>query len=91
MSESQSRDVRPAWMNTADEVILRDLRAEQPDYAPLVASRLGMLPDYVDDRCEELVENGFIERLSDEVVYRVTKRGERYLDGDLDTSDFERT
>jgi predicted transcriptional regulator len=78
-------------MTTADETILRDLRAEQPDYAPLVASRLGMLPDYVADRCQQLVENGLIEPVSDEVVYRVTTRGERYLDGDLDHSDVEST
>jgi len=89
MSDSQSRDGRPAWMTTADETILRDLRAEQPEYAPLVASRLGMLPNYVDERCDELVERGLIEAVSDEVVYRVTARGERFLDGDIGQFDVE--
>ena len=90
MSESKPRDARPGWMTTADETILRDLRAEQPDYATLVASRLGMLPNYVDDRCHALEENGLIESVSSEVVYRVTDRGERFLDDELDAGDAER-
>jgi predicted transcriptional regulator len=76
-------------MTTADETILQDLRAEQPDYATLVASRIGMVPNYVDERCRALEANGLIESVSSEVVYRVTDRGERYLDGELDPADVE--
>lgn len=75
------------WMQAADEAILRGFYRDQPDYIPLVANRLGMHVTYVEARCAILRENGFLEPVTDEVVYAVTDRGEAYLTGDLDRSD----
>lgn len=74
-------------LRDADEAILEHLRREQPDYIPFVANRLGMHLDYVDGRCELLVEYGLIEPATDEPVYRLTDRGERYLSDGLSPDD----
>lgn len=71
---------RPEWMRRADERLLRELRAEGPDYLALVANRLGMPLGYVERRCERLVEEGLIEPVTDEAVYRATERAEQVLD-----------
>lgn len=75
---------RPNWMRPADERILRDLYESRQDYLPLVANRLGMHQEYVEDRCEVLVEHGLVEPISGEVVYRTTELGDRYLAGEVD-------
>ncbi|WP_193767639.1 helix-turn-helix domain-containing protein [Halorientalis pallida] len=74
----------PNWMRSADERILRQLRAERPDYLALVANRLGMHLRYVERRCAVLVEHGLVEPVSGEVVYRTTERGERFLTEETD-------
>lgn len=73
-------------MRPADEQILRQLREEQPEYLALVANRLGMHLRCVERRCAVLVENDLVEQVSEEVVYRTTELGERYLAGDVDGS-----
>ena len=75
---------RPNWMRQADEEIVRELREERPDYLALVANRLGMHLGYVERRCEVLVEQGLLEAVSEEAVYRTTDLGERYLRGEID-------
>ena len=74
-------------MHSADTAILEDLGRSQPDYLPLVANRIGMHLDYVDGRCERLVERGLVTRVTGEAVYRLTDRGEEYLAGTLDSGD----
>lgn len=76
---------RPNWMRSADEQILSQLCAERPDYLALVANRLGMHVDYVERRCDVLVEHGLVEPISGEVVYRTTELGEQFLAGDIDS------
>lgn len=73
-------------MRPADEDILRDLCAERPDYLPLVANRLGMHLGYVERRCDVLVDQGLVEPVTAEVVYRTTELGEQYLAGEVDAS-----
>ena len=70
---------RREWAHPADERILRHLRDNPPDYVPLVANRLGMHLGYVERRVETLVDNGFVEPISGEVIYGLTERGERHL------------
>lgn len=71
-------------MRPADEEIVRELHAERPDYLALVANRLGMHLGYVERRCAVLVEEGLIEAVSEEAVYRTTELGEQYLTGEID-------
>ena len=67
------------WLRRADAAILLYLFREQPTYVPIVAQRLGIHLDYAEDRVERLVDAGFVEPVSAEVVYRITDRGERHL------------
>lgn len=67
------------WMHPADERILRYLRDHPPDYVPLIANRLGMHLGYVERRVSTLVDHGYLQPLTAEVIYGVTERGERYL------------
>lgn len=76
----------PDWMHSADPAILDDLGRNQPDYLPLVANRLGMHLDYVDGRCQRLVERGFLKQVTGETVYRLTDRGEEYVASNLEPS-----
>lgn len=71
-------------LRLADERILTYLRDHPPDYIPLVANRLGMHLGYVEDRCDVLLEYGLIEPVTNERIYGLSDRGERYLAGDLD-------
>jgi DNA-binding IclR family transcriptional regulator len=71
-------------MRPADEEILRALRDQRPDYLALVANRLGMHLGYVERRCAVLVEEGLVEPVSAEAVYRTTELGQRYLAGEVD-------
>lgn len=75
-----SPDGRPGWMVPADEVIMEDLRERRLDYPPLVASRCGLHVTFAKRRCRELAERGLLERATTEATYRITRRGERYLD-----------
>lgn len=75
---------RPDWMLPGDEPILEYLHGESGEYAPLIADGLGMHHRYVDGRCRALAEYGLVEAKEEGVVYRLTERGERYLNGEFD-------
>jgi len=67
-------------MRPVDEQILATLQRDQPDYVPLIASRLGLTVGYTEQRFERLVEADLVEPVTPEVVYRVTEQGERLLE-----------
>jgi len=73
-------------MRPADEEILSALYESRPDYLALVANRLGMHLGYVERRCDVLVDEGLVEAVTGEAVYRTTELGERYLAGEIDGS-----
>jgi len=68
------------WVRPADRQILERLHGCHTDYPALIASRLGIHTPYVERRCAVLEEHGLIEAVSEEVVYRITDRGEEYLE-----------
>jgi predicted transcriptional regulator len=76
MSMSQ----HPDWFRGADAAILSHLSEERPTYVPIIANRLGMPTEYTERRVDKLAEGGLVEPVSAEVVYRITDRGERFLD-----------
>lgn len=67
-----------------DERVLQYLRDQGADYPALIASYTGMHVPLVEKRCEALDADGLVEPVSGEVVYRITSRGERLLDGTLE-------
>lgn len=41
---------------------------------------------YISKRCRKLVKHGLLENLGNG-IFTITERGERYLDGEIDTSE----
>lgn len=69
----------PTRLRRTDEAILEELRERRLEYVALVASRRGINLDYAEERCRTLAERGLVERTTDEVTYRITEKGRRYL------------
>jgi len=59
----------------ADERIVAYLAENPPDYAALIATRLGMDLRYVERRLDTLVDRGLVEPVTGEVIYTATERG----------------
>ncbi|WP_101296954.1 DUF2250 domain-containing protein [Halegenticoccus soli] len=74
MTQSTAEDLQPA-----DLRILRVLRSQRVEYPALIASQTGLHFPVVEQRCDYLEESGYIESVSEEVLYRITSRGERCL------------
>lgn len=70
----------PTRMRWIDEAILEELRDRRLEYVALLANRRGLHLSYARERCRALAERGFVERTTGEVTYRITEKGERYLD-----------
>jgi DNA-binding Lrp family transcriptional regulator len=72
----------------ADERILEYLAEHPPDYAPIVATHLGMHLRYVERRIAVLTDRGLLRAVTAEVVYTTTTtEGERRLrEGTVRTS-----
>jgi DNA-binding IclR family transcriptional regulator len=68
-----------AWMRPGDEAILQFLADETVEYPAIIANRTGIHTPYVERRCEVLTERGLLERVSGEVVFRITDEGRRRL------------
>lgn len=74
-------------LHPADERILEYLAEHPPDYAPIVATRLGMHLRYVERRITVLADRGLLRAVTAEVVYTTTTKGERRLrEGTVRTS-----
>jgi len=74
------------WMTIVDDRVLEYIRenehgspSEMRDKGPIRYSR-----GYISQRCKKLAEHGLLRPVGNG-VYVITERGERYLDGDLDT------
>jgi predicted transcriptional regulator len=76
------------WMVLADDRILEYIR-ENESGRPTAMAESGYVRysrQYVHTRCKKLVEHGLLKHLGNG-VYVITERGERYLDGEIDTSE----
>lgn len=73
-------------LRPADRRILEYLDSNPPDYVALIANRLGMPTGYTTQRRDVLVERGLIEPVTNEAIYTLTERGERYLDEELNVA-----
>lgn len=75
------------WMVLADDRILEYIREEGSGRPKAMADSgyVRFSRPYITQRCKKLVEHGLLQHLGNG-VYVITDRGERYLDGELDTS-----
>lgn len=76
------------WMVLADDRILEFIREKEVG-SPQEMSESGYVRysrSYIHTRCKKLVEYGLLDHLGNG-VYVITKRGEKYLDGEIDTSE----
>lgn len=74
MSHQENR-TRPT-----DAVILEHLSDRGIDYPEVIAAGRAFGADVATRRAEDLASRGLVERVSHEVVYRITERGEARLD-----------
>lgn len=66
-------------LNSTDERLLAYLAADGPDYPALIASNTGLYVGNVERRVETLREQGLVEDVSGEVIYRITADGRSVL------------
>nr|WP_225308128.1 MULTISPECIES: MarR family transcriptional regulator [unclassified Haloarcula] len=75
-------------MVLADDRILEYVRENQTAGSTQMADSgyVRYSQSYISKRCRKLVEHGLLEHYGNG-VYGITERGERYLDGEIDTSE----
>lgn len=67
-------------MHPDDGRILHCLGQYAPEYASLIATRVGMSPRYVGRRLAVLEQHGYVDRQPNSVLYQLTDQGSRYLE-----------
>lgn len=75
------------WMSRADDRIMEHLVDAGPDTPKEMADsgRVRFSRQHINQRCKTLVRYGLLVHLGNG-VYDITRRGEQYLDGDLDVA-----
>jgi repressor of nif and glnA expression len=74
-------------MSLADDRILEYLRENETAGATEMSKNgVRYSQGYISKRCKKLLNHGLIRHLGNG-VYAITERGEKYLDGELDTSE----
>jgi len=75
-------------MVLADDRILEFVRENQTAGSTQMADSgyVRYSQSYISQRCRKLVEHGLLDHYGNG-VYGITERGERYLDGEIDTSE----
>lgn len=78
------------WMTIADERILEHLSEVETDTPKQMeeSGRVRFSRQYIGERCRKLADYGMLQHLGNG-VYRITERGEEYLEGDLDAAELE--
>jgi predicted transcriptional regulator len=80
---------RVDWMTQADERVLEFLYEKEIIASPsVIGANIDYTGEYISRRCRKLADAGLVQ-LADATNYRITEKGERYLNGDLDTSELE--
>lgn len=76
------------WMTIADERVLEYLSTRETSTPKKMADSgdVRFSRQYIGERCRKLADYGMVQHLGNG-VYRITERGERYLDGDLDANE----
>ncbi|QIO23709.1 MarR family transcriptional regulator [Haloarcula sp. JP-L23] len=76
------------WMVLADDRILEYIRKEDSGRPKEMADSgyVRYSRQYISTRCKKLTEYGLLNDLGNG-VYVITERGERYLEGEIDTSE----
>lgn len=80
---------RVDWMTQADERVLEFLREKEIVASPsVIGANIDYTGEYISRRCRKLADAGLVQR-ADATNYRITEKGEQYLDGELSTSALE--
>ena len=76
-------------MTQADERVLEFLREKDIVASPsVIAANIDYTGEYISRRCQKLADAELIQRV-DATNYRITDRGEQYLEGELDADDLK--
>lgn len=81
------RDVE--WLKPSDREILNEIRDAGGWIKPAsLTLRLSYTLQHISTRCNVLAEHGLLERYSDDIAgYRVTEKGLKFLNYELDVND----
>lgn len=76
------------WMTIADDRILEYLSATETSTPKKMADSgdVRFSRQYIGERCRKLADYRMVQHLGNG-VYRITERGEQYLEGELDASE----
>ncbi|ELZ22389.1 PhiH1 repressor-like protein [Halosimplex carlsbadense 2-9-1] len=76
------------WMVLADDRILEYIRKNEAAGSTEMANGdyVRYSQSYISRRCKKMVERGLLREVGSG-VYMITERGEKYLDGEIDTSE----
>lgn len=89
VTETTDRMREPAeWMVPTDDRILELLRSEGNLTPDAIESFGGTSADHASRRCKKLAKYGLVEQIG-RGLYRITDKGEAYLDEELDASELE--
>lgn len=76
-------------MTQADERVLEFLHEKDIVASPsVIAANIEYTGEYISRRCQRLADAELIQRV-DATNYRITDKGERYLDGELDATELK--
>lgn len=80
------------WMTLADDRILEYIRENGSGRAKAMADSgyVRYSRPHLTKRCKKLVDYGLLQHLGNG-VYVITEKGEKYLDGELDTAELEKS
>ncbi|MFC4447809.1 hypothetical protein [Halorussus aquaticus] len=76
------------WMRPEDDHLLALLRTERKDTFTAIAAQLPLPRERVAERCRTLASYGLVEHLGSD-IYTISPLGERYLDGEVETTELE--
>ena len=80
---------RVDWMTQADERVMEFLYEKDIVASPrVIAANIDYTNEYISRRCRKLAEENLLQRV-DASNYRLTERGEHFLDGDLDAEELK--
>lgn len=77
-------------MKPTDDLIL-ELLEEEGQFPPkLISDKIDRHQTYVNTRCIELRDYGLLRNIG-QGIYQITEEGEKYLDGELDANELEKS
>ncbi|MFP8891819.1 hypothetical protein ACLI4U_18915 (plasmid) [Natrialbaceae archaeon A-CW2] len=78
------------WMKPADTYILDFMASTDAKLKPAsIALNVPYSPNWVGQRCRQLAKRDLLEQFPDDGAYKITEKGKRVVDEEIDPADLE--